>query len=94
MAVEIRLDRCVCFHVPKLQCNVINKQSSVYHTQLLTSVIVSHLSPLRSFIPVELELASFSLGVSSVDVCSLVLSGIDTAALSSLPASTNKSIQT
>ena len=65
-----------------------NKQGSVYHTQLHTSVTVSHLSPLHSFIPVELELASLSLGVSSVDVCSLVLSGIGTAAPSSLPAST------
>ena len=80
------------FPVPKPQCNVINKQGSVYHTQLHTSVTVSHLSPLHSFIPVELELASLSLGVSSVDVCSLVLSGIDTAAPSSLPASTIKSI--
>jgi hypothetical protein len=34
-----------------------------------------------------LELASLSLGVISADVCSLVLSGIDIAAPSSLPAS-------
>jgi hypothetical protein len=74
--------------------NVMNREGSVYHTQLHTSVTVSHLSPLHSFIPVELELASLSLGVSSVDVCSLVPSRIDTSAPSLLPVSiTNQLMQ-
>ena len=51
-------------------------------------------SPLSTpFIPVELELASLSFGISSVDGSSLVLSGIDTAAPSSLPVSTTRLIQ-